>query len=357
MEWVYSIFEDYAYITIRAIAVQLISLIALIIFVKSPSDTTRYAFVMVVATVGANIFNFVHTRRYVSLFNEKVKYEIKPHVIAISTVFATSLASQIYLNMDITMVGAIAGDYASGIYSASHKLVVTVTTLISSLRIILLPRLSYYLRDEGDSTAFTELNNKSSKILLCGCIPLMTGIFCLSDEAINIFCGSEFISASITLKILVFGMLFSTLNGFIVYQIFMPKKQERTALAGTVIGAIVNLLCNSILIPIYKHNGAAIGTVMAEMAVCIFCYIKSRKQINYNNILKAIIQFAIAALPIIIICICLEYVIENMLLRVFVSVSLGAFVYALMLYLEKNETFCEVALPFIKKICIRSAKH
>ena len=43
VEWIYSIYEDYAYITIRSIVFKILSIILLFIFVKKPDDYLIYA--------------------------------------------------------------------------------------------------------------------------------------------------------------------------------------------------------------------------------------------------------------------------------------------------------------------------
>ena len=358
VEWVYSIFEDYLYITIRAILVQMISLALLVLMVKSENDLVLYAMITVLATVGSNIFNFIHSRKYVHFFKRnKCGYDIKKHFVAISTVFLTTLASQIYLNMDVTMVGYMAGDYSSGLYSASNKLVVTVTTLISSLRVVLLPRLSYYLRDNSTQKQYEKLNEKSLKILLCACIPLMFGIFCLSSDAIMLFCGADYLSASFTLRILVFGMVFSTLNGYIVYQIFMPQKKERIALCGTVIGAVVNLVANSVLISIWKENGAAVGTVLAEASVFAFCSVMSGKSINGWALIKTIVRYLIASIPIALCCALFGCVIDNIFVRIIMSVLSSVISYAVMLIIMKDDVYVDIIRPQIHSALTRISHY
>ena len=59
MEWIYTIFEDYAYITKRSVVFQIISVILMFIFVRKKSDFYNYAAINVLASVGSNIFNFV----------------------------------------------------------------------------------------------------------------------------------------------------------------------------------------------------------------------------------------------------------------------------------------------------------
>lgn len=354
VEWVYSIYEDYLYITIRAILVQAISLFLLIVMVKNEYDLVKYALITVLATVGSNAFNFVHSRKYVHFFgNRNCRYNIKKHLMAIATVFLTTLASQIYLNMDVTMVGYMAGDYSSGLYSASNKLVVTVNTLVSSLRVVLLPRLSYYLRNENTEKEYEELNAKSLRILLCACVPLMLGIFCLSNDAIMLFCGAEYLPASTTLRILVFGMIFSTLNGFIVYQIFMPQKKERTALYGTLIGAVVNMVSNTILISIWKENGAAVGTVLAEFSVFAFCAVMSRNSVNLKFIIKTIVKYLLAGVSIIVCCAMSGFLLTNTIIRVIASVILSAFSYTAILSVMKDEVYTGIIRPQLHSILSR----
>lgn len=60
--WFYQGIEDFKYITIRALVVRTLSLIALFIFVKEKTDLFYYAAISVLAEVGGNIFNFFRLR-------------------------------------------------------------------------------------------------------------------------------------------------------------------------------------------------------------------------------------------------------------------------------------------------------
>ena len=63
-EWIYQIYEDYTYITVRSIIFQIVSIILLFIFVKTPNDYLNYAAITVFSAVGANVLNFIHARQY-----------------------------------------------------------------------------------------------------------------------------------------------------------------------------------------------------------------------------------------------------------------------------------------------------
>lgn len=63
-EWLYSIFEEYAYITVRSIAFKILSVILLFVFVRNEGDYLAYAGITVFASVGSNILNFINARKY-----------------------------------------------------------------------------------------------------------------------------------------------------------------------------------------------------------------------------------------------------------------------------------------------------
>lgn len=70
MGWLYQAVEDYLYITVRSILFQVISIVMLFTFVKSQDDYLWYAAINIISNVGANICNFIHSKKYVS-FNKR----------------------------------------------------------------------------------------------------------------------------------------------------------------------------------------------------------------------------------------------------------------------------------------------
>ena len=54
-EWIFQIYEDYKYITIRGILFQFISLILMFVLVRNSSDLFAYVWITVISCSGANI--------------------------------------------------------------------------------------------------------------------------------------------------------------------------------------------------------------------------------------------------------------------------------------------------------------
>lgn len=115
-EWIYTIYEDYTYITIRSIVFKMISIVLLFLLVRRPEDYLIYAAITVFSAVGSNLLNFIHARNFVHIkltTKTNWKYHLKPILI----IFASAIAVTIYVSSDTTILGLLKNDYAVGIYS------------------------------------------------------------------------------------------------------------------------------------------------------------------------------------------------------------------------------------------------
>lgn len=61
-DWINSVYEDYLYLSFRYILIQIISLIALFLFVHTPNDYVIYAIIYVFSSSGGNLFNCFYIR-------------------------------------------------------------------------------------------------------------------------------------------------------------------------------------------------------------------------------------------------------------------------------------------------------
>ena len=129
MEWLFIIQEEYEYITKRAVLFQFISLILLFVLVRNRADYIWYAALTVISSGGSAILNLWHSRKLVD-WRQKCQYSYRRHVKPILLIFGTSVASNIYMTMDTTMIGALQGDAATGIYTAASKINLVISTLI-----------------------------------------------------------------------------------------------------------------------------------------------------------------------------------------------------------------------------------
>lgn len=337
VDWIYSIYEDYFYITIRTLISQLISLVLLFLLIKQKSDYYIYAFIIVIASSGVNILNFIHSKKYCDL-KLKRDMNLKKHLPSLLILFSNELAQQIYINSDSIMLGILSTNYHIGIYSVSVKIYLIVKKMLNAIITVTIPRLAYY--NSKSKKKFDELSTKIFNTSMLFILPIMVLLFLLSDNVIMLVFGKQFIEGALSLKILSLGLLFAVFANLFCNGILIVKKEEKLVLKATIYAAGINLFFNLILIPLFHQNGAAITTAIAEFIVMIYTYNKAKKYIQLRNITKDLIKEIMGCLSIFFIYIVLNNIIKNSdLLLIILCGSMGVFIYMLIQLLFKNNTF------------------
>lgn len=347
MNWLYTAVEDYLYITIRSILFQFICLILLFVFVKDKDDFVIYAAISVFSNVGSNIFNFIHSRKYLKL-KTGIPIEIKKHLKPIFVLFAMTVTVKIYTALDTTMLGFIKGDFEVGIYTTATKINKIVLTLVVSIGSVLLPRLSYYSKLD-DKKEFFALVQKGFDILFLLAIPCMVGLSLLSNHIVHILSGAGYESAIIPMRIMNPIIIIIGISNFIGIQIFMPLNKEKWTLISVIIGALTNFTLNIILIPKYGAIGAAIATVFGESLVTIVQICLLKKIINLKPVLFSFISYALNSALIAIVVILCRKLIQHEILQLFASIILASCMYFILLLIEKNKFIYEILEKFYKK--------
>ena len=344
IDWLYSIYEDFAYITIRAIIFQVLSIILLFMFVKKREDVNIYIAITVLSSVGSAILNFIHSRKYVSWFQKVEKIELTKHLKAIFIIFGMSVASKIYLNMDSLMIHFIKSDHDVGLYSAAIKINTVLVTIINALSGVMLPRLSIYIK-QNNRKEFMKLINLSMQYILFITIPVIVGLSIISSDVIVLLSGRDFIDASFTMKIMLPNLFCSIINGFIVYQIFVPFGKEKWALIATISGTISNFILNALLIPKFSQNGAAMATVITEFIVFMFCYNFSKKIIDIKSVFKGMWQYLMAASSFLLSIVIIKSInIKGDIITILFQIIVGGCLYIIILLLLKNPFIYSVIL-------------
>ena len=354
MEWLYTAMEDFNYITIRSIVFQVLSLILIFIFVHKQNDYLIYAGILVLSNVGANILNFIHSRKYLK-FDNLVKSELKKHVKPIFVFFAMAITTSIYTLLDTTMLGFICGDYQLGIYSAATKINKVVLSRVAAIGTVLLPRLSYYI-GKNDNEDFKKLAYKGFDILLLFAVPCCVGLCVLSEPVILLFSGEKYVESVVSMRVMNPIIIAIGLSNFIGIQMFMPLGKEKWTLYSVLFGAVVNFSLNLIFIPKLNSLGAAISTVCAESIVTIVQFVFLRRFIQIRKILINLFKYGFNSLIMGTVVYFSIFCISDIKLKILIGLFSGIVAYSILLMVQRNKLFFEVVSSFSKKLRRESCK-
>lgn len=347
-EWIYQIYEDYTYITVRSVIFQIISTFLLFIFVRSSNDYLNYAAITVFSAVGSNILNFIHARQYCKI-HVVFHFNWKIHLIPILIIFGANIANMIYVNSDITLLGLMRNSYVVGIYSVSSKVYQLVKTLIASLLIVTVPRLAM-LFGKKKTREYKSILSKLTNTLLIMVLPASVGLFMLSKEVVLIISGAKYLRATNSLQILCFAYIFSILAWILTDCVLIPAKREKYVLISMSSSAIINIVLNIILIPFWDENAAAFSTVLAELCMFVVNYHYAKDLVRGVFLSKAFFKnfttSLIGCVGIILICWLCDISWNSMILKTIFSVVLSIIIYTIILLLLHND----IAVNILKNI-------
>ncbi|MBN1997994.1 flippase [candidate division KSB1 bacterium] len=185
-----------------------------------------------------------------------------------------------YNYLDIIMLSVMTNLKEVGLYSVSYKLLSLTTIIPTVLTTAFLPQLSIHFRD---SKTLSALFLKGCTFLFIFSFPMIPFVFLLPKEIILLISGPGWDGSDIALQILVFAAFAQMLNSFFV-PLYAAVNLQNKIVRYQIIGLVVNIVLNSILIPIISFRGAAIATVATEWIILVFIFRWARQKILKKHI-------------------------------------------------------------------------
>lgn len=199
--------------------------------------------------------------------------------------FAVSLASQTaYNDIDKTMLVRLGGLQATGIYGAAYRIVDASFAPVSALVYAAYARFFQHgargidgsVRFAKKLLPYSAAYGASAAILLVAASPLLP-----------ILLGGQFAQASIALQWLSPLVLLKSIHYFFMASL-SGSGAQRVAAPIQVSVAVINVLLNLWLIPVYSWRGAAWASLLTDglLAVSLWCAIKvlSQKQAEFSAV-------------------------------------------------------------------------
>lgn len=301
MEWLYKALEQYTYITIRSVIFKLISVLGMFFLIHSKEDYTIYGAMTVIAGSASYICNFLNINKYISL--KKIgKYDYVRHLKPVFVFFAMACAVSVYIHLDTVMLGFMTNDTEVGYYSAAVKIRGVVLSVVTSAGTVLLPRVSYYI-ERGLFEKFRLVCKKALYFVTLSAIPMTVYFIIYAADGIYFLSGVEYEGSILPMKIIMPTVVLAGFSNITGIQMLVPLGKEKNVLYSEMTGAVVDLLLNAVLIPIYGAIGAAIGTLIAEVSVLLVQGMSLKKMVSeiamtipYWKILLSCISGSIASM-------------------------------------------------------------
>lgn len=293
INWFYFGLEKFKITVVRNTIVKLIALILIFVFVRNDTDLLKYAIIMSGSALVSQLYLWVLLKKYVRFMQRKFA-DIFRHFKECFILFIPVIAYSIYRIMDKTMLGAISGTVPLGYYQNAENIINIPVVLVTALGTVMIPSMSKNVtKKEYDSKLFN-----SFELVFLFVLPVITSLFVMGPDLATVLYGSGFEESGNIARILGITILFAGIANVIRTNFLIPKRENKTYVVSTIVGACVNLLLNSILIPICGVYGACVGTIVAEFSVMGYQIFVTRFTIDYKKMLRKLFIYVLKAVPI-----------------------------------------------------------
>lgn len=354
MNWLFTAFEEFKYITVRSILFQCVCLVFLFVFVRKPDDYLFYGAMGVISYIGPNILNIFYSRKFISLFS-KSKIQLKRHLKPILIFLGTDWAAKLHTTVDAVILGFMMSDLAVGYYSAASKINRIIYLVIATTLSTFMPRSSYYLQN-GKVSEYKKMTEKCENLTLFFALPASAGLFLLARPLLVLFCGDQYLPAVNTMKVLcplIFILGFET---FLSQVVIVPQRKEKIGLISQIIGCILNIVLNILFIPRWGVFGAALATLIVELIITLIKAFYCISSIVSFGVLKEFFKTAAGTLLMGAAVFIIRERTESLWLQILACTSCGLLLYGVSMLLLKHETAL-AALSAVQSHLAKKARH
>lgn len=276
VDWFFQGIENYRYIAMRNIAVRCGVLASVFLLVRTGEDYLTYAFLGVFGIVGSYTLSFSRVLSLVDLRRPSLR-SIRRHLSSALLLFGSAATASVYVYLDTVILGVLCDDRAVGLYSAAIRVCRMSLSLLTSVGVVLIPRLSYYVRKDM-AEEYLRTGQKSVDFLCFVSFPMTTLIFVLAPAIVSVLAGDSFMGASRTLRVAVWILPVIAFTNFLGQQVFIANGEEKKLFISTLLAAVVSIVGNLLLAPRFGSIGTATAVLLAEVTVLVTQLMLSRRE-------------------------------------------------------------------------------
>lgn len=258
-------FKDFKLFALLSVLTPLFNILVLIVLNYVIEDIYNPVYAIFSTSVFVCLLTFLFLKKVIEknktdkLFSKQTLH-IKQIITISAPMFLTSVMGTVITQTDIIMLGMYSDIEQVGIYAVVVKLALLTTFVLSSINVISAPRFSESFHS-GDMDKLKTIVKKSSKLIFFTTLPIVLFLLVFGKFTLGLF-GEEFTIGYTAMVILLIGQFVNISVGSVGYLMNMTGYQKEYNYI-IIASAIINIIINYILIPIYGTEGAAIASVVS----------------------------------------------------------------------------------------------
>ncbi|CDM69225.1 putative membrane protein [Clostridium bornimense] len=354
--WFFQGIEEFKIVVLRNSVVKIISLVLILLLVKSPMDLWIYTIIMAGSTFLGQVITWPLLLKKV-IFKKPVLSNIVPHIKPIFILFLPVLAISIFSYMDKIMLGVMKGMKETGFYENTDKIISIPKSIITALGAVMLPRTANLIANGKYEKSKEYIENTMFYVMLISSACAF-GLAGISNNFAIIFWGKEFSECGRLIAYMVPTLIFSVFGNVIRTQYLIPRSMDKEYIISLIMGAIVNFIVNMSLIPSLGALGAVIGTICSEFVLCSYQIYSVHKDLDIKGYVKSGIAFFPIGFMMFLILKYIECILKNSISALVIQILIGASVYLLLasIYIIKSKNLVVMRMREALKLKFKGGK-
>ena len=323
--WLFYGLENFQSVVVKNTVVKITQCILIFTLIKNSSDLWIYTLIVAAGTLGGQLVMIpqaIQIIKPIKFGKEDVKQHIKPLLVFSIAV----IASTMYTVFDKTLLGLLTNKDNVAFYEYSNKIINVPKMLAVVIGTVMYPR-ACKMAASGNTKGQKKYMRYSFLFTSMISMAAIFGLISVANDFAVIYFGKSFAICGRVMMVMSPLVYIIGTGDVIRSQYMIPNKMDIQYNVCIILNAIVNLIISLLLIPKLGIYGAIIGTTSAEIFGLMFQMILCRKFIEFGDIVKSLIPFAIIGTVMTIIIKIISNILTNTIRVLLVEVLIGGCVY------------------------------
>ena len=282
-QWLFQAFEQLKVYSMMQIGGRALSLPFLFLLVDGPEDV---AGAIVFGNLGALLANgfaihWAHRRQMVQ-WSHPGRADLQDALSTGFPIFTSKIATSVFQNSGVLVVGAVAGNSAAGLYALAEKIRKTAQSVLQPVTQALYPRMCHLFGT--DPAAARQMLRRVSPLILGATATGSLLLFALAEPIVLAFGGAHYLDAVPLLRIMAVLPLISSASSIAGLFVILPNGMTTTYNSIILISTASYLAVIGPLLYWGGSSGAAAALVVAESIAAILVISAAAKHLQQSNI-------------------------------------------------------------------------
>lgn len=325
VSWYFVGMEKFKITVTRNFIIKIITVVAIFLFIHKSEDLTLYIIIMMVGGLLGNLSLWPYLREEVYLPNFR-KLHFKKHFGYALALFLPTICWSLYVSGTKILVGIFDSVTHAGFYAQSDNLMRLSLSLITSLGIVMLPRISN-MRANKDIQGVKRNLVRDFNVIFGISAALSFGMMGCSLNFAPFFFGKSFTMVGTIMMVESPIIFFLAATSIFGTHYFVPMNKMKLYNFSVILGTIINIVLNLIFIPFLGVIAATVIAVITEFIYAATQYIYMQRDFQIEHFFAGLWKYLVAGIGMFAIVFWLNQTLRMSALTLLLQIVVGGLIY------------------------------